>query len=205
MKKHPEIEKELRENAPGLVDLPAYMPFSVPESYFEAPSVLASQVIRKADGSAESGKVPQHYFEDFADRLMLKLQQPHDGTPVQQKEKIGEPARILSLWNQKWMQIAASVLLLAGVFSIWKFLPQNNLTGTAPAITQTQTNWVPDAIMLTELELLEQTAEHRNTGEEFQTIPNYVMDKSAELPSLEGYSLEDIQKDLEKIAFLNGG
>ena len=194
--------------APALAETPVTMPFEVPDGYFETPVLSA---IRAIDGAQNAEgelikfpvgarrspfSLPEGYFEAFPEKIQAKVRQEE------------APLRRLTLHNYSWLRVAASILLVLGFYSVWKYLPQNSTErGGATYAENPASNWLPDAVLLSELQLAEAGNQQAiDAGsEENSSVTEFLMDKGADAPSLQGYSIEALQNDLNNIAFTNGG
>ena len=98
------IDKELAEIAPLLSSLEKSNPFSVPEGYFSSLENRVMDALDKKPMLSES--TPSGYFDSLSDRVLEKIQTE-------------EKTKVIPLYRNKWMAIAASfIVLLAAGFLI---------------------------------------------------------------------------------------
>jgi hypothetical protein len=228
------ILEELQEIAPGLVQVSHVLPYTVPEGYFE---LLPDMMLDKVKlPKTQFASVPKGYFESLPELMLHRIREQEMKAELQEiaptlsgmqrsmpytvpanyfealpgKMARRNRAKVVSMqaaMRNRWMQVAAAIIVMLAVFSVWKL---NNKSSdiSVPAAAMTISNkvettdttaeqWSKQLSALDESLLLEKLTESGVPSETRSAL--YYMNTEDFEGALQDFSAEELTDHLQQI------
>ncbi len=228
------IIEELRDIAPGLIQVSNMVPYAVPEGYFE---LLPDMMLDKVNlPKTQLASVPKGYFESLPELMLNRIREQEMKAELQEiaptlsgmqrnmpytvpanyfealpgklaKMNVPKVVSIQSALRNRWMQVAAAIIFMLAVFSVWKL---NNKSSDikVPAAEMTISNklettdttaeqWSKQLSALDESLLLEKLTESGVPLETRSAL--YYLNTEDFEGALQDFSAEELSNHLQQI------